>query len=146
MKIYENRLDTGTISALRRALGRRWLSMVIVPALLAAFTGNAFAATTITGTVGATGKFLVTGAPVTTTTAAVLKISFGNDTGGTNLALCAGTIADFVSNHCALQLSDSGGPGFTFLTIVDTPALAGKVIFVLREVGVATSTFTLTIE
>jgi hypothetical protein len=77
-------------------------------------------------------KFLVTGAPVTTTTAAVLKISFGNDTAGTNLALCAGTIADFVSSHCTLQLSDSGGPGFTFLTIVDTPAIAGKVIFVLR--------------
>jgi hypothetical protein len=75
------------------------------------------------------------GACLTTTTAAVLKISFGNDTAGTNLALCAGTIADFVSSHCALQLSDSGGPGFTFLTIVDTPAIAGKVIFVLREVG-----------
>lgn len=108
--------------------------MVSVLALLAASTGNAFAATTITG------------APITTTTAAVLKISFGNDTAGTNLALCAGTITDFASNHCALQLSDSGGPGFTFLTIVDTPALAGKIIFVLREVGVATSTFTLTIE
>ena len=129
------------------ARNRRWLwSVVGVLALLAASTESTFAATTITGTVGATGKFLVTGAPVTTTTAAVLKISFGNDTAGTNLALCAGTIADFASSHCALQLSDSGGPGFTFLTIVDTPALAGKIIFVLREVGVATSTFTLTIE
>jgi hypothetical protein len=130
-----------------RAQNRRRLwSVVGVLALVAASTGSAFAATTITGTVGATGKFLVTGAPVTTTTAAVLKISFGNDSAGTNLALCAGTIADFVSSHCAFQLSDSGGPGFTFLTIVDTPAIAGKVIFVLREVGIATSTFTLTIE
>jgi len=29
---------------------------------------------------------------------------------------------------------------------VDTPALTGKILFVIREVGIATSTFTMTIE
>ena len=45
-----------------------------------------------------------------------------------------------------LQLSDSGGPGFQFLTIIDTHKLSGKVIFVRREVGSADSQFALTIE
>jgi len=45
-----------------------------------------------------------------------------------------------------MQLSDSGGPGFRFLTIVDTQKLSGKIIFVRREVGSANSQFTLTVE
>jgi hypothetical protein len=60
----------------------------------------------------AAGKYLVTGAPVTTTTAAVLKLSFENTTPGTNLELCAGTGADFAAGTCPTRLSDSGGPGF----------------------------------
>lgn len=77
---------------------------------------------------------------------AVLKISFENKTSGSNLALCAGTAAQFSANTCGTQLSDSGGPGFMFLTIVDTSAISGKVIYVLREVGTIASTFQLTIE
>ena len=51
----------------------------------------------ITGTVGSSGKYLVTGIPVETKTYTVLKIAFENNTGGTNLALFAGTDAEFAS-------------------------------------------------
>jgi hypothetical protein len=122
------------------------LHVLAAAALLTVSAGSALASTSITGTVETTGKYLVTGSPVTTTTAAVFKISFENMTAGTNLELCAGTAADFGSATCALRLSDSGGPGFVFLTIVDTPALSGKFIYVLRAVGTAASTFRLTIE
>jgi hypothetical protein len=44
------------------------------------------------------------------------------------------------------RLSDSGGPGFVFLTITDTSQLSGKIIFVLRAVGITSSNFALTIE
>lgn len=105
-----------------------------------------FASTTITGTVETAGKYLISGAPVTSTTAAVLKFSFENTTSGTNLELCAGTGADFSAGTCPTRLSDSGGPGFVFLTIVDTPTISGKFIYVIRAVGLAPSTFRLTIE
>jgi hypothetical protein len=114
--------------------------------LLAASTGNAFASTTVTGVVGTSGKYLVTGQPVTTTATTVLKISFENQTAGTNLELCAGTAADFAAGTCALRLSDSRGPGFVFLTITDTSQLSGKIIFVQRAVGIASSQFTLTVD
>ena len=101
---------------------------------------------TMTGTVGSSGKYLVTGIPIDTKTHTVLKIAFENNTGGTNLALCAGTDADFAGGTVGLQLSDSGGPGFQFLTIVDTNKLSGKIIYVLRAVGSADSQFTINIE
>ena len=101
---------------------------------------------TITGTVGSSGKYLVTGMPVDTEAHAVLRIAFENNTSGTNLALFAGTDAEFASGSGGTQLSDSGGPGFQFLTIIDTHKLAGKIIFVRREVGSADSQFTLTVE
>jgi hypothetical protein len=114
--------------------------------LFAVSTRNALASTTITGAVGSSGKYLVTGAPVTTTAATVLKLSFENKTSGTNLELCAGTAADFAAGTCALRLSDSGGPGFVFLTITDTSQLSGKIIFVQRAVGAAVSEFALTVD
>jgi hypothetical protein len=101
---------------------------------------------TITGTVGSIGKYLVTGMPVTTTANTVLKIAFQNDTAGTNLALIAGTAAQFSSGTGGTQLSDSGGPGFQFLSIVDTQSLAGQVIFVRRVVGTANAQFTLLVD
>ena len=101
---------------------------------------------TITGSVGTTGKYLVTGMPVETTAHTVLKLTFENNTAGTNLSLCAGTDADFTAGTAGIRLSDSGGPGFQFLTIIDTHKLAGKVIYVLREVGSAVSHFTLNID
>jgi hypothetical protein len=120
--------------------------MLGATALMVASIGSAFATTTITGTVESAGKFLVTGTPVTTTTATVLKLSFENTTPGTNLELCAGTGTDFIAGTCPTRLSDSGGPGFVFLTIVDTPAISGKIIYVIRVVGTAAATFRLTIE
>jgi hypothetical protein len=99
----------------------------------------------VTGTVGSSGKYLVTGIPVDTEPHAVLKIAFEN-TSGTNLGLFAGADAQFASGSGGLQLSDSGGPGFKFLTIIDTHKLSGKIIFVRREVGSANSQFTLTVD
>jgi hypothetical protein len=84
--------------------------------------------------------------PVNAQANSVLKIAFENRTSGTNLALIAGTEANFTSGTGGTQLSDSGGPGFQFLTITDAHQLSGKVIFVRREVGSADSQFALTIE
>jgi hypothetical protein len=125
---------------------RALLGLLSVGFGLLAATGNACASTTITGTVGSTGKYLVTGTPVTTTAVTVLKLSFENKTSGTNLELCAGTAADFAAGTCSIRLSDSGGPGFVFLTITDTSQLSGKIIFVLRVVGITASNFALTID
>jgi hypothetical protein len=99
----------------------------------------------ITGTVGSTGKYLLTGMPVDTKTPAVVKIAFENNTAGTNLELYTGTIADFNAGT-GTQLSDSGGPGFQFLTIVDVSQLNGQVIYVKRAVGTANASFTINIE
>lgn len=101
---------------------------------------------TIVGTVGSSGKYLVTGIPVDTKSQTPLKISFENGTAGTNLSLNAGSDADFAAGNAGLQLSDSGGPGFRFLTVIDADKLSGKVIYVLRKVGTANSHFTLVIE
>ena len=126
---------------------RRLLGIAVaVFGLLGFATGNALASTTISGIVGIGGKYLVTGAPVTTTAVTVLKISFENNTPGTNLELCAGTPSDFVTGTCSIRLSDSGGPGFVFLTITDTGQLSGKIIFVLRVVGIASANFQVTVE
>jgi hypothetical protein len=131
----------------RRVLNfRTVIELLVVGFGLLIVPASALASTTITGAVGLSGKYLVTGAPVTTTTATLLKISFENKTPGTNLELCAGTAADFSSGTCAIRLSDSGGPGFVFLTITDTAQLSGKIIFVQRAVGIATASFALTIE
>ena len=101
---------------------------------------------TITGTVGAAGKYLVTSIPINTKVDAVLKISFENNTSGTNLALIAGTSAQFASGTGGTQISDSGGPGFQFLTITDTATLSGLALFVRRVVGSAASNFTLVLD
>jgi hypothetical protein len=101
---------------------------------------------TITGTVGSSGKYLVTGIPIDTQTHTVLKIAFENNTSGTNLGLYAGTVAEFTSGTGGTQLSDSGGPGFQFLTIIDTHKLSSKIIFVRRDVGSMNSFFTLSVE
>jgi hypothetical protein len=126
---------------------RAFLKLLMVGfGLFAVSIGHALGSTTVTGTVGASGKYLVTGAPVMATTVTVLKLSFENQTLGTNLELCAGTAADFAAGTCSIRLSDSGGPGFVFLTITDTSQLSGKIIFVQRAVGFASSHFTLTVE
>lgn len=101
---------------------------------------------TIQGVVGSSGKYLVTGMPVGKPLNALLKITFENKTAGTNLALCAGTAADFGAGAVGMQLSDSGGPGFQFLTIINAKQISDKVIYVKRMVGSADSQFTLIVE
>lgn len=101
---------------------------------------------TITGIVGASGKYLVTGTPIETTANAVLKITFENNTSGTNLELDAGSIEEFNSGTAGMELMKSGGPGYQFLKIVDTKKLAGKFLYVRRGVGSAASKFTINIE
>lgn len=81
-----------------------------------------------------------------TKTHTVLKLAFENNTAGTNLSLCAGTNANFAAGTAGITLSDSGGPGFKFLTIIDTNLLSGQLIYVLRQVGSASSEFTLTVD
>jgi hypothetical protein len=100
---------------------------------------------TITGTVGNSGTYLVTGIPVDTQTHTVLKIVFENNTSGTTLGLYAGTTAQLSSGGGSL-LSDSAGPGLQYLTIIDLSNLSGQIIFVRRENGSANSQFTLTVE
>ena len=134
--------NAGPVINLRALLGL----LIVGFGLFVVSTKNALASTTITGTVGTSGKYLVTGAPVTTTTVTMLKLSFENKTPGTNLELCAGTAADFAAGTCSIRLSDSGGPGFVFLTITDTSQLSGKIIFVRRAVGFTSSEFALTVE
>jgi hypothetical protein len=101
---------------------------------------------TMTGTVGSGGSYLVTWIPVDTQTHTILKIVFENNTSGTTLGLYAGTQAELTSGSGGLQLSDSSGPGFQYLTIIDISKLSGQIIFVRREVGSANSQFTLTVE
>ena len=125
---------------------RKLLAVVVALGSLSITSQSARAAIQLTDTVGATGKFLVTGMPVSGPATAVIKIVFGNLTSGTNLQLCAGSNADFGSGTCALPLSGSGGPGFTFLTIVDLAQLNGKILFVKRAVGTTDSRFSLTVE
>lgn len=119
-------------------------TIVCLIALGLAVASNA-KALTITGTLGGQ-KYLLTAIPVNVSTNAVLKISFETTTSGENLALCAGSATDFGVGRCATLLSDSGGPGFTFLTIVDAASLSGKHLFVLREVGINAASFKFTIE
>jgi hypothetical protein len=141
MSKFTRLFNSGSASRFRKSLG----IVLSAFALVAVPTRQAMAAMTITGTVGVSGKYLVTGAPVAATSG-LLKISFENRTSGTNLELCAGSMADFSAATCTVQLSDSGGPGFMFLTVIDAAKLSGKIIFVQRAVGTANSVFALTIE
>jgi hypothetical protein len=101
---------------------------------------------TITGNVAAGGSYLVTGMPVDTKSHAVLKLAFENNTAGSNVALCAGTAAQLSARTFTFRLSDSGGPGFKFLTIIDANLLSGLNIYVLSLVGTVPAEFTLTVD
>jgi hypothetical protein len=73
-------------------------------------------------------------------------MSFEDNTAGTNLALCAGTIAQFDAGTCGTELAGSGGPGFTFLAVQDAAKLNGKWIYVVRNVGSVAAKFTIVIN
>src|SRR5579864_921669 len=109
---------------------KSFATLVCAAALVSAGARNA-QAMTITGTVGS-GKYLLTGSAVNVSTNAVLKMSFETTTSGENLELCAGSISDFAAGICTTRLSDSGAPGFRFLTIVDAASLNGKQLYIIR--------------
>jgi hypothetical protein len=144
MKIQSTDINPKMSPTLHRKL---LATTACVAALMFAIAGNA-QAMTITGTVGPgpAAKYLLTGSPVNVTTNTVFKMSFETTTVGENLALCAGSVADFAAGKCTTQLNDSGGPGFRFLTIVDAASLNGKHIYVIKEVGINPASFTFTIE
>lgn len=106
---------------------------------------SAASALTITGTVS-NKKYLLSGSPIKVSSAGILKISFQTTTAGNNLALCAGSLTDFNAGVCTTSLNDSGGPGFTFLTIVDPNTLNGKYLYVIQDVGTNPAGFTVTVE
>jgi hypothetical protein len=129
-------------------LNRKLFATAVCAAALICTVARNAHALTITGTLGPgpAAKYLLTGSAVNVTTNAVFKISFETITAGENLALCAGSVADFVAGKCATQLNDSGGPGFRFLTIVDAASLNGKQLYVIKEVGINLASFVFTIE
>ena len=122
----------------------KWVGTAVCAVLMFAGARNASASSVITGTLNQ--KYLLSATPVSVTANAVLKITFETTTAGDNLELCAGTGADFAAGTCPTRLSDSGGPGFVFLTIVDAASLNRKILYVIRAVGINPASFRLTIE
>lgn len=120
------------------------LRILVMVGILGAASTEAAAALVISGTVGASGIYVVTGLDVQGTAPALIKFMFENRTAGTTLQLCAGDGSDF--SGCTMILASSREPGRRFLTIVDLPTLSGKVLYVRRPSGTATSTFVLTVE
>ena len=120
------------------------LALSVAAVLVSLAVAPSANAMTITGTTGA--KYLVSGSAVNSTGMGVLRISFEDNTAGTNLSLCAGTLAEFGSGTCGTELASSGGPGFTFLAIQDAAKLNGKFLYVIRNVGSEASVFTIVIE
>jgi hypothetical protein len=100
---------------------------------------------TITGVVGPTGKYLVTGVPISLPPNVPVKIAFECNTAGVNVALEFGTTAQFTAGT-GTQISDSGGPGFQFLTLLNSSQLAGQVLWVRRAVGSTNAAFTVWID
>ena len=124
--------------------GYRVLFAVAASAVLGGSAGRAEASVKVTGF--ADPQYLISGAPVKLAGEAVLKLVFETRTPGTNVQLCAGSIEDFAQGKCTVVLSDSGGPGFAFLTLVEARELSGKVLYAMRAVGTVPAEFSLTIE
>jgi hypothetical protein len=104
------------------------------------------AAVTVAGSVGDSGKYLVSGTPVSGPATAIVKFTFRTLTPGARLSLCAGTLADFESGRCAIHLASSEGPDAMFLSIVDLRTLGGKMLYVSRGGGAGNARFELTAE
>lgn len=110
---------------------------------------QARASVSLTGVVpSTTKKYLVSGTSVNVnpSTHQTLKITFETTTSGVNLSLCSGTSANFAAGACGTLLSSSGGPGFTFLTLVDSTTLNYQDLYVIMNVGTVNAGFSLTIE
>jgi len=124
---------------------KSFATIVCAAVLLFAAARNAHALTVITGTMTSK-QYLLSASPVNVTANVVLKITFETATPGNILQLCAGTAAEFGAGTCGTLLNDSGGPGFTFLTIVDAASLSGKILYVIHAVGTGAASFVFTIE
>jgi hypothetical protein len=131
-----------TKKAAKSLTNKMVLSAIVVFACLITFQN--LNAQTITGTVAA--PYLVSGSPVNSTLNGVLSMSFEDNTAGTNLSLCVGTVADFEAGTCNTQLASSGGPGFIFLAVQDAAKLNGKWLYVIRNVGSVAAKFTLVFD
>jgi len=136
--------DFCKMHVLHTNVGKARMALVSACCLIGLGQAGARAAVTITDTVS--GAFLVSGAKISTATHSNVKISFSNNTAGTNLELCAGTTAQFSAKVCGTVVSDSGGPGFNFLTLVDLVEYNDKYLYVLEVSGTEAASFTLTIE
>jgi hypothetical protein len=103
---------------------------------------------TLTGVVGPTGHYVVTGAPVSLPPNVPVKIIFECNTAGVNLSLEFGTPAQFASlaSGAGTQVSGSGAPGLQFLTMLNSSQLAGQILWVSRTAGTANAAFTLWID
>lgn len=130
---------------LERTISRRVFTPLACLLLIALAGASDLKALTLTGTV-TNGKYVISGSPVNVSTNSVLKISFETTTSGDALMLCAGSLADVLAGHCAINLNGSGGPGYMFLTIIDAASLNGKVLYVIRDIGIQPASFRLTIE
>jgi hypothetical protein len=101
---------------------------------------------TITGTVAPKGKYLITGANISSPAPGhLLKLTFETNTSGTNVSLLSGTLTDF-ENGTGTQINGSGGPGFVFLSMLDSATLNGKIMYAKHEVGTVAAHFTLNID
>jgi hypothetical protein len=90
-------------------------------------------------------EYVISGIPAISSGDTTVRMLFQNMTPGTNVALCAGTIDDFVQGHCSMRLSDLGAPGAQLVTM-DSRAMSGKVLYAIRESGTAPAQFALTID
>src|SRR5438128_991612 len=102
------------------------LNLTLAAALFCVFSATA-EPLTITGSVDY--KYLISSMATSTTTSTLLKIAFENNTSGTNLSLCAGTLSDFAAATCPMRISTSGAPGFRFLALLDAAQLNGKYFY-----------------
>ena len=102
-------------------------------------------AVTIRGTYFGARRHLLSGSAVNVTTNSVLTMSLETLPRGFDVQLCAGSMTDFDTDHCATELGTSDGNA-SKLIIVDAESLNGKVLFTLTSLGSVPISVTLTVE
>jgi hypothetical protein len=91
-------------------------------------------------------EYVISGLPAISSGEATLRMLFENKTPKTDVALCAGTIDDFVRGNCSMRLSDSDDPATQLVTMIDARVLSGKVLYAIRQAGTEPAQFALTID
>jgi len=123
---------------------RSGLIVLLAVASLATVVERAYASVSLTGV--ANPKYLIFDPDLELSGDGVLKMVLENKTPGTNVSLCAGNSTDFSEGKCAIRLASSKGTGNPTLAIINAKALAGRMLYAIRESGTGPSTFVLTIE